>query len=186
MAVCEDRNAACVGRLRRDVARRLTRSKLNWKEVKMYKAMIMAAALAAVATPAFATSATDLVCSIKDNTGNNLIYTFDGNSQNADGSVGGTMVETGFSKNGRDTFSPVGNRPIWVYEGNRVGGILLHSREAQGWRIGTGYLPAGDKFMVAANLFHGANIVGNGWCGRDMTASNGGSVTASNVGDQGL
>jgi len=69
----------------------------------MYKAMIMAAALAAIATPALATSATDLVCSITDNRGNALIYTFDGNSHNSDGSLGGTMVETGFSKNGRDT-----------------------------------------------------------------------------------
>jgi hypothetical protein len=162
----------------------------------MKKLLLSVAMFATVATPAFATSATDLVCSIRDNTGNDLIYTFDGNSQNADGSAGGTMVETGFSKNGRDTFSPVGNRPVWIYEGNRVGGILLHSREAQGWRIGTGHLPAGDKFMVTANLFHGANIVGTGWCGRDMTASNGddtaatvgdrGGQSASNVGDQGL
>jgi hypothetical protein len=150
----------------------------------MYKAMIMAAALAAVATPALATSATDLVCSIRDNTGNNLIYTFDGNSQNANGSVGGTMVETGFSKNGRDTFSQVGNRPIWIYEANRLGGILLKSREAYGWHIGTDALPNGERFRVVANLFHGDNIVGHGWCGRDLTASNG--ATQYSVGDRGL
>ena len=153
----------------------------------MRKVIIAAALLASVSSQAFATSATDLVCSIKDNVGNNLIYTFDGNSRNADGSAGGTMVETGFEKNGRDTFSQVGNRPVWTWTLNRVGGVVLFSNEARGWRIGTGAFPPGNgRFSMPASLFHGERIVGEGWCGRDMTASNGGGVTASNVGDQGL
>jgi len=63
----------------------------------------------------------------------------------------------------------------------------MFSREAPGWRIGTAAFPAGNgAWQIAASLFHGNTIVGDGWCGRDMTAGNGGGgVNAANIGDQG-
>ena len=54
------------------------------------------------------------LCSVTDNTGNSLVYTFANSTGNADGSAGGTYVETGFVKNGQPVVSPVGrHRPIW-------------------------------------------------------------------------
>jgi hypothetical protein len=47
------------------------------------------------------------------------------------------MVETGFSKNGRVTFSPVGARPIWIYTLDGYGGYSLHSSEAPAGRCGS-------------------------------------------------
>ena len=70
-----------------------------------------------------------------DTVGNNLTYAFGGNSTNTSGTFGGTMVETGFEKNGRMTISEVGIRPIWIYSGNRGGGYNLYSRAAPGWSL---------------------------------------------------
>ena len=74
--------------------------------------------------------------------GNNLVYAFADNSYNANGTFGGTVVETGFDKNGRSTFSQVGRRPIWIYGANQGGGFNLYSREAPGWTIGWVARPA--------------------------------------------
>jgi hypothetical protein len=67
--------------------------------------------------------------------GNNLTYAFGGNSFNASGTFGGTMVETSFKKNGTAVVSDVGQHPIWIYGGNPIGGFSLISRAAPGWTI---------------------------------------------------
>jgi opacity protein-like surface antigen len=90
----------------------------------MRKLLLAAAALAALAAPA---RASDIVCGIRDAYGNNLVYAFGGNSYNANGTFGGTVVETGFDKNGTSVISRVGQRPIWVYGANRGGGFNLYS-----------------------------------------------------------
>ena len=77
----------------------------------------------------------DLVCSVHDIGGNDLYYTFNGNSWNDDNSFGGTMVETGFKKNGTMVVSDVGKRPVWMFGGNVAGGMNLYSRAAPGWTL---------------------------------------------------
>jgi hypothetical protein len=113
-----------------------------------------------------------LTCNMVDTVGNSLTYVFKPNTTNSNGSFGGTLVEDGFSKNGRVTMSQVGNRPIWQFTGNIAGGFNIYSREAMGWHI--------DVVNGSATLLHGDRFAGNGSCVlRD-------AVTAANVGDQGL
>ena len=71
----------------------------------MRKLLLAAAALAALAAPA---RASNIVCGIRDAYGNNLVYAFGDNSYNANGTFGGTVVETGFDKNGTSVISRVG------------------------------------------------------------------------------
>jgi hypothetical protein len=140
-----------------------------------------------IATPAFASSATDLICTITDSQGSKLYYTFDGNTHNANGTDGGTMVETGFEKNGISVMSEVGQRPIWIWNSNRSNGVTLWSREAPGWFIGTANMRTVNGWWSGrAELYHNSRFAGSGECTRYVggVASNGG-VTASNVGDQG-
>jgi hypothetical protein len=86
--------------------------------MKTLIALAVAATVAAI-TPAVAHDySSDFVCSVTDNTGNSLVYTFANNTGNADGSAGGTYVETGFVKNGQPVVSPVGYRPIWFWAVN--------------------------------------------------------------------
>ena len=136
----------------------------------MRKLLLAAAALAALAAPA---RASDIVCGIRDAYGNNLVYAFGGNSYNANGTFGGTVVETGFDKNGTSVISRVGQRPIWVYGANRGGGFNLYSRAAPGWAISV--LQGGN-----ATLTHNGYFAGGGSC---QTT---GGATQANVGDQGL
>jgi hypothetical protein len=122
----------------------------------MKPALIVAAAVATTVLTA-PVYAADIVCSIHDTVGNNLTYAFGGNSTNANGTFGGTMVETGFDRNGTSTFSQVGRRPIWIFGGNAVGGFNLYSRAAPGWAIAVG--PSGG-----ATLTHNDRFAGSGWC----------------------
>ncbi len=135
----------------------------------MKKLLLAAVALAALAVPAHA----GVVCSIQDTFGNNLTYAFGGNTYNANGSFGGTMVETGFDKNGTAVISRVGQRPIWIYGGNRGGGYNLYSRAAPGWTISV--LQGGS-----ATLTHNGYFAGGGSC-----SAGGGGGTQASVGDQG-
>jgi hypothetical protein len=73
-----------------------------------------------------------VVCNVRDTAGNNLTYAFGENSHNGNGSFGGTMVETGFEKNGQMVISEKGVRPIWIYAGNVGGGYDLYSRANPG------------------------------------------------------
>jgi hypothetical protein len=76
-----------------------------------------------------------LVCNVQDTVGSRMVYAFGPNTTNANGSFGGTMVETGFEKNGRMVVSEVGVRPVWIYSGNMSGGFDLYSRAAPGWML---------------------------------------------------
>jgi len=131
---------------------------------------LLLAAVAAI-TLGGAAHAGDLVCNMRDTVGNNLTYTFADNTYNANGSYGGTMVETGFEKNGRMTISERGVRPIWIYGANQGGGFNLYSRSAPGWSL--------RSINGVAILAHNGRVAGNGSCGGF------GGVTAANVGDQG-
>jgi hypothetical protein len=134
----------------------------------MKKYLLSAVVVAALSPSAHA----GVVCNVTDTLGNALTYEFGGNSVNADGSFGGTMVETGFAKNGRVTVSPVGIRPIWTYSGNAFG-YTLYSREAPGWAL--------DVYNAGgAQLTHNGRIAGTGTC-----ASSAPAQTAGNVGDLG-
>jgi hypothetical protein len=133
----------------------------------MKRTLLVAVAAVALAAPAHAA----FVCNITDTKGDDLTYSFVKNTYNADGSFGGTMVEDGFSRNGRVTVSPVGARPIWTVTANAAGGYNLHSREAPGWYISVANGSVG--------LFHNSVFKGSGSC----RLTNG--VTAANVGDQG-
>jgi hypothetical protein len=141
--------------------------------LKMKKALIMAAALAILVAPA--AQAKDIVCHMTDTLGNALTYAFGANSQNADGSFGGTMVETGFEKNGRMVLSEVGNRPIWTFSGDNRG-FTLYSREAPGWAIS---IARND----AAVLTHNGYRAGYGSCGATVAQS---GPSADTVGDLGV
>ena len=139
----------------------------------MKKTLFAAVAMLAFVAPALARD--DLICTITDTQGSTLIYGFADNTKNIDGSFGGTMVETGFDKDGKTVISKVGNRPIWVYGGNRSGGFNLYSREAPGWQISV-------TDLNDATLTHNGRFAGGGSC--DTTEA----ATATNeytVGDQG-
>jgi hypothetical protein len=132
---------------------------------------LLLAAVAAISLGG-AAHAGNLVCNMTDNFGNRLTYAFGDNSVNANGSYGGTMVETGFAKNGTYVVSERGVRPIWVYGANQGGGFNLYSRSAPGWSL--------RSVNGAAILAHNGRVVGNGTCGGAS------GVTAANVADQGL
>jgi hypothetical protein len=145
------------------------------------KTLVLAAATVAMASPAFAQG--DLACAMQDNLGNRLVYTFANNSSNADGSFGGTYVETGFLKNnGQEVHYPVGNRPIWIFTANRGGSFTIWSRSAPGWAIGLDPITMRNGlYHGTAALIHNNNIVGRGECARDGVDSE----TTSNVSDRG-
>ena len=141
---------------------------------------VLAAALIAASSPALASSSTDLICTVKDTANNSLIYTFDGNSRNDDGSFGGTMVETGFDKNGTSVMSAVGKRPVWIYSGNTVGGMTLYSRAAPGWLLVIGDMThRSDGLHAKVMLAHNDKAIGVGECYRASVP------TADSVGDLG-
>jgi hypothetical protein len=78
----------------------------------------------------------DLICTLTDNFGNRLMYLFANNTDNADGSSGGTFVETGFAKNNdRPVVSPVGRRPIWIWNGDGRSMLIITSRDAPDWSL---------------------------------------------------
>jgi hypothetical protein len=126
-------------------------------------------AIAAVATPSHAHDySTDFVCDITDTLGNQLTYSFANNTNNADGSAGGTYVETGFVKNGQPVVSPAGLRPIWYWTVFNNGSGSINSAEAPDWRIGLGSAVSGP---MPAVLFHDNRRAGWGSCLRHgMTA----------------
>jgi hypothetical protein len=130
---------------------------------------LLLAAVAAISLAAPAHAAGDIVCSITDTLGNNLIYAFGNNTNtvgNTDRNFSGTMVETGFDKNGKSVFSRVGQRPIWIFNGGQ-NGFSLYSREAPGWAIA---VRRGD----VATLTYNGRFAGGGSC-----------QTEADVGDQG-
>ena len=73
----------------------------------MKTALLAAALIIGGLSQSHATQPGDLACSIHDVTGNALTYTFGPNSTNANGSLGGTFVETGFDKNVFDVIKTV-------------------------------------------------------------------------------
>lgn len=133
---------------------------------------LLLAAVAAVCLGGVA-HAGEIACNIQDTVGNRLTYVFGANSFNNNGTFGGTLVETGFEKNGKMVISERGQRPIWIYGGNQGGGFNLYSREAPGWALSVvGY---------GATLSHNGRFAGSGSCSVPAP-----TVTANNVGDQGL
>jgi opacity protein-like surface antigen len=120
-----------------------------------------------------AAHAGELVCNMQDAIGNRLTYVFGPNTYNANGTYGGTLVETGFERNGHMVISEHGVRPIWIYGGNRGGGFNLYSRSAPGWSL--------RSVNGEAILAHNGRVAGNGFCNASDTAW----ATAANVGDQG-
>ena len=133
---------------------------------------LLLAAVAAISLGG-AAQAGEFGCNIQDTVGNRLTYLFGDNTTNANGTYGGTVVETGFEKNGRMVISERGLRPVWIYGGNTAGGFNLYSRAAPGWAISV--LQGGN-----ATLTHNGYFAGGGSC---QTT---GGATQANVGDQGL
>jgi opacity protein-like surface antigen len=130
---------------------------------------LLLAAVAAISVSS-AAHAYDLTCNVTDTVGNHLTYAFGINTHNADGSFGGTLVETGFEKNGRMVISERGARPVWIYNGANASTFSLWSREAPGWRI------AVNGF--SAELWHNNRFAGSGACVKQEGATD--------VADQGL
>jgi hypothetical protein len=133
---------------------------------------LLLAAVAAISLGG-AAHAGELVCNMNDTLGNRLTYVFGSNTYNANGTYGGTLVETGFEKNGTIVISERGSRPIWIYGSNRGGGFNLYSRSAPGWSL--------RSVNGNAILAHNGRLAGRGFCSASDTAG----TTAANVGDQG-
>jgi hypothetical protein len=129
--------------------------------------------LAAISAISIANAAkADVACNVTDTQGNRLTYLFGVNTENTNGTFGGTMVETGFEKNGTMTMSEVGIRPIWVFTANQGGGYNLNSRVNPGWTMSVvGY---------RAMLTHNGNFIAGGRCAKSDRG-----VDQNNVGDQG-
>ena len=146
---------------------------------------IVAAALAiALSAPAaHATSRGDLVCNVHDIGGNDFYYTFNGNSWNDDNSFGGTMVETGFKKNGTMVVSDVGKRPVWMFGGNVAGGMNLYSRAAPGWTLSLTNMKTVNGILSAhVTLDKNGRFIGGGDCLRPTKTA---ATTSATVGDLG-
>lgn len=128
----------------------------------------------------------DIVCGMEDVSGNQLTYAFNNNSVNADGSFGGTMVETGFAKNDSFIASQVGARPIWIFSANTAGGMTLYSRAAPGWAIVMGELRSSDGVVSGtAVLAQNNQIRAAGYCRRVLYPTAREYSTAADVGDTG-
>jgi hypothetical protein len=145
------------------------------------KKLVLAAVATLAVSSAHATQKSDLLCKLTDTQGSTLLYSFNNNTSNVDGSIGGTFVETGFQKNGHSVFAPVGARPIWIFFANQIGGLTIQSRNDAGWSLVQGAIGVkGNVYSASTALYHGARVVASGWCGRE------GAVTAATVNDQGL
>lgn len=143
---------------------------------------ILAAAVSALlAVPACAHDYTgDLICKIRDNSGQTNLYAFADNTKNANGTIGGTFVETGYTSTRRSVAAPAGMRPVWIYSANDAGGITIASRADPGWFIVVGRGSQGNGvFGGDAVLMHGARAVGWGECARRSAS------TAATVPDMG-
>ena len=98
----------------------------------------------------------DIICAITDTSGKVNGYAFANNTENADGSVGGTMVETRYAGGRITAQSEPGSRPVWVWYGNKAGGMTLESRDAPGWKIGMDPIRSeGDNVSAHSVLIHG-------------------------------
>jgi hypothetical protein len=144
-------------------------------------AAMATAGLLAGLSQAHATGPNDIFCKVRDSAGNNLTYTFGANTENKNGSIGGTFVETGFAKNGVSQFSAPGQRPIWIFGVNNWGGLTISSRSALGWAIVQGAITDKDGvFGAEAWLYHNNAVIASGGCIRNHSAD-----TADTVPDQG-
>jgi hypothetical protein len=138
----------------------------------MKETVFAALAACALASPAIAHDYShDLMCSIDDVGGNKLMYTFANNTKNANGSFGGTYVETGFVKNGAPVISARGSRPIWFWDGtpNGANGVsnVISSQSAPGWRLLVGNFDFYKGAVGAkAVLAHNNRTIGAGACVR--------------------
>ena len=122
------------------------------------KTLLIATALAAASfVPAVAHAGDAVTCAITDIRGNDLLYSFEDNTVNANGTLGGTVVETSFMKNGTMVASVPGMRPIWVYQSNMPGFMEIIQRSDPRWQINY----SGDG---SAMLMHDGNIAGQGSC----------------------
>jgi hypothetical protein len=132
------------------------------------KTTALIVAITALASPACAHDfGSDLMCKVTGRTGNQSIWSFANNSHNIDGSEGGTFVETGYSGNGRETYSPPGRRPIWIFSPNNFGGFTLLSRDAPGWSIVVFAVRQSDGYLTGeADLTHNGRVIGSGNCAR--------------------
>jgi hypothetical protein len=139
---------------------------------------LLAAAALGVAFAAFVSSAhahdfgSDITCNVLDIRGNKLTYSFAENTENLNGSLGGTVVETAFMRNGTMVASMPGMRPIWMWEKDQFGNIDIVQRSDSRWRINT--------VGTTAILMHDDNVVGHGICRFPAYGS-----TAGTVGDMG-
>lgn len=140
------------------------------------KTFALIVAITALVSPASAHDFSgDLMCKVTGRTGNQSVWSFANNSDNANGSTGGTFVETGYSGNGKETYSPVGRRPVWIYGANNVGGFSLASREAPGWAIVVGTIEQRGNYLGGdAVLVHNGRPVGSGECIRQSAPTAGG------------
>lgn len=129
----------------------------------MFRKTAIAAAMCLAAMPAFA-ALNPLVCDVYDNQGSRIDYSFVVNSTNADGSLGGTIVETAFSKNGRQVAYPIGKRPIWVWrpDGSNAN---FYPRNDPGWALVLqGPQTQNGVMRFPAVLVQGQAARGQGFC----------------------
>jgi hypothetical protein len=152
------------------------------RTLTMLKKTLISIAALVVAAPAVAHDYTnDLFCAVTDNTGRKVAWTFANNSDNADGSIGGTMVQTAFSRNGKFLEGQVGSRPVWIMFANQAGGLTLLPRNDRGWALVISDIYASNSSQTEgkATLYHNSNVIGIGECARrtGMTSGTIGDVT---------
>jgi hypothetical protein len=140
----------------------------------------IAVALSTVAVVAACSSAKahdfarDLQCSVSGADGASMAWWFATNTRNMDGSVGGTMIETGVHSHGRDLSAAPGSRPIWMFESNPDGGLTLTSRSDPGWSIiAPRFVDSGHGTLSGrATVYHNGAAFGEGICARQYAPPN--------------
>jgi hypothetical protein len=118
--------------------------------------------------------ARDLQCSVTGADGSPMAWSFATNMRNADGSVGGTMVETSSRSHGRDISAAPGSRPVWVFEARPDGDLTLVSRSNPGWSIVASHFVDSSHGTVSghAAAYHNGSAFGEGICARQYAPAN--------------
>ncbi len=135
----------------------------------MLKKLLVSIAAFAISAPAFAHDHSGaLFCTVTDNTGQRIAWSFVDSGRNADASAGtGAMVETAFSGRSKFVEGQRGSRPVWIGLAGQDGLTLL-SRDDRSWALVISHPHNAEALCTGgeATLYRNSNIIAVGECAR--------------------
>jgi hypothetical protein len=133
----------------------------------MLKQLLVSIAALAISAPAFAHGRSgDLFCTVTDNTGQRIAWSFVDSGRNADGGAD-TMVEIAFSGRSKFVEGQRGSRPVWISLASQDGLTLL-SRNDRSWAlvISRRHNAAAPTTGGEATLYRNSDVIAAGQCVR--------------------